>query len=291
MIYKAIIADAGVGSRFLPISKAVPKAMFPLLDKPIMEWIILECIEAGISEFYLVINAYNKEIYEKYFFEKSDYIKNLLEKKNKLDRYKKVEELFKYPNITILVQDEKLPYGTASPVVTAKKYVENSDGFIMCQGDDVVVGMSDVSTMVEEFNKSSDSLSGIIMGQETPSEKLINFGVIKHRENDRLDYIVEKPAEGTAPSNLASYGRYLLTPKIFEYLDPKKVEADVEFLLVDGITKMAKDSYVKVISTKDKWVTTGDPLNYLQAQIEFALAEKSVEKKFKEYLKKLPLIN
>src|SRR3989344_6763114 len=152
MVNKAIIIDAGFGSRFLPLSKAVPKAMLPLLDKPIMEWVILECLKAGISEFYLVVNIHNEEIYKKYFFEKPSYIKNLLEKQNKLERYKKIEDLFKYPNITILLQDEKLPYGSASPIVTAKKYVENSDGFVVCQSDDVVVGMSDVSTMVDTFN-------------------------------------------------------------------------------------------------------------------------------------------
>ena len=287
MVNKAIIIDAGFGSRFLPLSKAVPKAMLPLLDKPIMEWVILECLKAGISEFYLVVNIHNEEIYKKYFFEKPSYIKNLLEKQNKLERYKKIEDLFKYPNITILVQDEKLPYGSASPIVTAKKYVENSDGFVVCQSDDVVVGMSDVSTMVDTFNKNSELISGIIMGQDTPNEKLVNFGVIKYRENVRLDYIVERPKAGAAPSNFVSYGRYLLTPKIFDYLDPKIVKSNAEFLLVDGITKMANDGYVKVVPTKGKWVTTGDPLNYLQAQIEFTLADKTVGNELKIYLKNL----
>lgn len=289
MINKAIIADAGFGSRFLPISKAVPKAMLPLLDKPIVEWVILECLMAGISEFYLVTNAHNKEVYDKYFFERPDYIKNLLEKQNKLDRYKKVEDLFRYPSITILVQDERLPYGSASPVVTARKYVENSDGFIMCQSDDVVVGMSDASTMVEAFSNSPVPLNGIIMGQQTIDEKLVNFGVIKLKEAEMLDYIVERPAKGTAPSNLVSYGRYLLTPKVYDFLDPNEVKTDGEFLLVDAITKMAKDSQVKVVSTKGKWVTTGDPINYLQAQIEFALNDKDVKDEFRNYLKSINL--
>lgn len=289
MVNKAIIADAGFGSRFLPISKAVPKAMLPLLEKPIMEWLILECLKTGISEFYLVTNKHNKEIYEKYFFEKSDYIKNLLEKQNKLDRYKKVEDVFKYPSITILVQDENLPYGSASPVVTARKYVENSDGFIMCQSDDVVVGLSDASTMVDAFSNSSRLLGGIIMGQETPNDKLVNFGVVKLKDGEMLDYIIERPKVGTAPSNLVSYGRYLLTPKIYDFLESGEVKEGSEFLLVDAITKLAEKYPVKVIPTKGKWVTTGDPINYLQAQIEFALDNEEVRGDFKNYLKSLNL--
>lgn len=188
-----------------------------------------------------------------------------------------------------MVQDENLPYGSASPVVTARKYVENSDGFIMCQSDDVVVGLSDAATLVETFQNTVNPISGVIVGQETQSEKLINFGVIKFRENDRLDYIVERPQIGTAPSNLVSYGRYLLTPKIFDFLDPKSIESNREFLLVDAITKMAKDNYVKVVPTKGKWVTTGDPMSYLQAQIEFALDQQEINTEFKEYLRSLSL--
>lgn len=270
---KAIITDAGFASRFLPLTKTIPKAMLPIGVKPVMQLCVEECVEAGIKEIIIVTtpNSKTKEIYEDYFFNKSENVYNLLEKQNKLDRFMEVEKINNFPTIHIIEQDSNLPYGNGSPIVSAKKFINDDEAFVVIYSDDLVFGSSDVKTLIESFEKHKDA-KAILTAQEMPSETWKKYGMIALKENGTLSHIVEKPkSPELSPSNLTSYGRYLLTPEIFDYLIPKNTGLDGELWTVDAITKLAEIGNVYIEKTTGHWMTTGDPKNYTLALLEYTL--------------------
>ena len=269
---KAIITDAGFASRFLPITKTIPKAMLPLGNRPIMQLVVEECAAAGIEEIIIVATPEGKAIYEDYFNNGVNHLRKLILKQGKADRYKPVQKVLDLPKITVIEQDPSYPYGNGSPVASARKFICNDEAFIVAYSDDVVFGNSDVKTLIDSYEKHPDA-SGIIIAQEMPREVLNKYGVIKLADEKAktLRNIVEKPKIEDAPSNLTSYGRYLLTPEIFQYLDPREIGLDGELWTVDAITKMAVDSKVYVEKTKGEWLTTGDPKNYFLAQLKYVM--------------------
>lgn len=267
---KAIITDAGFASRYLPITKTIPKAMLPLGNKPIMQLQVEECIAAGIEEIIIVSTSSGKDTYKDYFENPVPQIKELLEKQGKAERFQPVQEVLDFPKVTIIEQDPALPYGNGSPVASAKPYIEDDEAFVVIYSDDVVFHSSDVKTLISAYEAHPDA-KAIIISQEMPREVLNKYGIIKLKDEQQmtLDCIVEKPKPEDAPSNLTSYGRYLLTPEVFEHLDPKNIGLDNELWTVDAITKLAEQGPVYVEKTRGTWMTTGDPKNYFEAYKEF----------------------
>lgn len=274
-VKKAIITDAGFASRFLPVTKTIPKAMVPIGAKPVMQLCVEECAEAGIEEIIIVAtpNTKSKAIYDDYFHNPADNVKALLDKQGKSDRFKSVQRVLDFPNIVIIEQDPDLPYGNGSPIVSAKQFVENEDAFVVLYSDDLILGQGDVKTLIEEYQKH-DGAKAVIAAQEMPEEVWNKYGMIALKENGTLSHIVEKPkTPDLSPSNLTSYGRYLLTPEVFNYLIPSNTGLDGELWAVDAITKLAEHGDVIVAHSRGKWVTTGDPKNYFMAYLEYALSE------------------
>ena len=264
---KAIITDAGFASRYLPIAKTIPKAMLPLGAKPIMQLCVEECMAAGIEEIIIVATPSGRPIYDNYFHEPVPQIEALLEKQGKSDRFAPVRELLEnFPKITVIEQNQNLPYGNGSPIASARDYINDDEAFVVLYSDDVVFGSSDVKTLIESYEMHEDA-KAIIISQEMPREVLNKYGIIqlKDPEDMTLDHIVEKPEIEDAPSNLTSYGRYLLTPEIFQYLNPDNTGLDGELWTVDAITNLTEDGPVYVEKTKGTWMTTGDPKNYAKA--------------------------
>lgn len=288
---KAIITDAGFASRYLPITKTIPKAMIPIGAKPVMQLCVEECAEAGIDEIIIVAtpNTKSKEIYEDYFHNPSDNVKALLDKQGKSERFKPVEEVLNFPKITVIEQDSNLPYGNGSPIVSAKDYVKDDEAFVVLYSDDLILGKGDVKTLIETY-KNHPGAKAVIAAQEMPEEVWNRYGMIALKENGTLSHIVEKPkTPDLSPSNLTSYGRYLLTPEVFEYLLPSNTGLDDELWTVDAITKLAEHGDVVVARSEGKWITTGDPKNYFLAHLEFVLSKtdyaNDVKKLIKEYEK------
>ncbi len=269
---KAIITDAGFASRFLPITKSIPKAMLPLGNHPIMQLVVEECAEAGIQEIIIVATPEGKAIYEDYFNNSVNRIRKLLRSQEKLDRYDSVQAVLDLPKITVIEQDPSYPYGNGSPVASARKFICDDEAFVVVYSDDVVFGSSDVKTLMQSYVEHPNA-AGIIIAQEMPSEVLNKYGIIQLADETAmtLQNIVEKPKVEDAPSNLTSYGRYLLTPEVFQYLNPKETGLDGELWTVDAITKMAVDNNVYVERTRGEWLTTGDPKNYFMAQLKYAM--------------------
>lgn len=269
---KAIITDAGFASRYLPITKTIPKAMLPIGAKPIMQLVVEECVEAGIEEIIVVATPEGKPIYEDYFNNAITKIKKQLHSQGKDDRYEAVAKVLEFPKVTVIEQDQSYPYGNGSPIASARKYIQDDEAFVVIYSDDVVFGSSDVKTLIDAYAEHPEA-KAIIIAQEMPREVLNKYGIIKLADEQKmtLHNIVEKPKIEDAPSNLTSYGRYLLTPEVFDYLKPKNTGLDNELWTVDAITKMAEHGEVIVEKTRGEWMTTGDPKNYFLAHLKYVM--------------------
>ena len=283
---KAIITDAGFASRYLPITKTIPKAMIPIGAKPVMQLCVEECAKAGIDEIIIVAtpNTKSKEIYDDYFHNPSENVKALLDRQGKSERFEPVEKVLNFPKITVIEQDPNLPYGNGSPIVSAKEFVENDEAFVVLYSDDLILGEGDVKTLIEKYKEHPEA-KAVIATQEMPEETWSKFGMVALKDNGTLSHIVEKPkTPDLSPSNLTSYGRYLLTPEVFEYLVPENTGLDDELWTVDAITKLAEHGDVVVAHSKGKWITTGDPKNYFMAHLEYVLNHTDYAEDVKKFI-------
>ena len=281
---KAIITDAGFASRFLPITKTLPKAMLPIGNRPVIELVIEECLEAGIQDIILVSTPEGKEIYENYFTNPATRAKELLTKQGKADRFKSVEHVLAFPPVNIIVQDQNLPYGNGSPIASAKDFIESDEAFIVCYSDDVVFGKSAVRDLVESFDKHPEARA-IIGAQLVPHAEIKKYAAVDYDQTtDRLRGLVEKPKPEEAASDLASYGRYLLTPEIFQYLDPSQTGLDGELWTADAIAKLIPTEQVYVKQTSGLWMTTGDPRNYAFAQAKYLLTHEDYADEYRDFV-------
>ena len=264
---KAVITDAGFASRFLPITKTIPKAMLPLGPKPIMQYVVEECVAGGIKDIIIVSTPEGKHIYEDYFSNPCEKIYKQLASQGKLDRFESVRNVLEIANIKVIEQDQSLPYGNGSPIASAKPYLNDDEAFLALYSDDLIFGEGDVKTLMEAHETYPDA-KAIITAQEMPQEVWSKYGMIALKDEKKmtLSHIVEKPSKPEdSPSNLTSYGRYLLTPEVFAHLDPSQTGLDNELWTVDAITKLAKSGDVIVNKSKGEWLTTGDPKNYFAA--------------------------
>ena len=283
---KAIITDAGFASRFLPITKTIPKAMLPLGNRPIMQLVVEECAAAGIEEVIIVATHEGKAIYEDYFGNAVNHIRKLMQRQGKADRYAPVQAVLDLPKITVIEQDPSYPYGNGSPIASARKFICDDEAFVVAYSDDVVFGSSDIATLIKSYEQHPDA-SAIIISQEMPEEVLSKYGIIKlaNEQEMTLQNIVEKPKIEDAPSHLTSYGRYLLTPEVFQYLNPRETGLDGELWTVDAITKLAVDNNVYVERTEGEWLTTGDPKNYFLAQLKYVTEYEDYGDEIAKFLK------
>jgi len=197
--------------------------MLPIIDKPITQIVIEECMEAGITEIILVATEEGRAIYDDYFHNNSQHIHEQLVKQNKPARFEKIRNVYSLPNIIVIAQNKNLPYGTASPIISALPYI-GDEPFLHVQADDVIVGKSTCKELVDTYLASDDDVMAIIAAQDIPNVDVTRYGIVKLREGtqNELDSIIEKPTKEDAPSTLVSFGRYLYTPMIKKYLSPDK---------------------------------------------------------------------
>ncbi len=280
---KAIITDAGFASRYLPITKTIPKAMLPLGNRPIMQLVVEECLEAGIEEIIIVATPEGVKIYDDYFHNQVPKIEAQLASQGKSDRFEPVKKVLNFPKITVIEQDQSLPYGNGSPIASARKFINDDEAFVVAYSDDVVFGSSDIKTLIDSYEAHPDAKS-IIIAQEMPHEEMSKYGAIELADTNNMTLrdIIEKSDD--APTDLASYGRYLLTPEVFEHLDPKNLGKDNELWTVDAITKMTESGNVYVEKTQGQWMTTGDPKNYFKAHLKFVKDYESYYSDIKKFI-------
>lgn len=281
---KAIIPAAGLGTRFLPATKASPKEMLPIVDKPAIQYVIEEAKSAAIESI-LIITGRGKEAIENHF-DYSYELQNILEERGKKEEVEIVKKIADMADFFYVRQKEALGLGHA--VLCAKNWV-SKEPFAVFLGDDIIISKTPcIKQMIEVFEEKKATVLGVV---EVDKKDTSKFGIIKGKKiNDSLievSDIVEKPEAEKAPSTTAVIGRYILTPQIFDELEKTEPGVGGEIQLTDAIKSLMKKEKVFAYRFKGKRYDIGDKFGFLQATVEIALQRKDLGKEFKKYLKEL----
>lgn len=287
-VRKAIIPAAGLGTRFLPATKAQPKEMLPIVDKPTIQYIIEEAVASGIEEI-LIITGRNKKSIEDHF-DKSVELEMELEKAGKREMLDLVKGISDMVDIHYIRQKE--PRGLGHAINCAKSFVGN-EPFAVMLGDDVVE--SEVPCLKQLINCFNEYKTTILGVQTVAPENVDKYGIIDgiHIEDRvyKVKKLVEKPAVEEAPSNIAILGRYIITPQIFEILENTKPGKGNEIQLTDALETLIKHEAMYAYDFEGRRYDVGDKLGFLQATIEFALRREELREGFIEYLNTKPWEN
>ena len=284
-VKKAIIPAAGLGTRFLPATKAQPKEMLPIVDKPTIQYIVEEAVASGIEDI-LIVTGRGKRAIEDHF-DKSYELEEELAKKKKQDLLEVVQNISKMADIHYVRQKEALGLGHA--IHCAKKFIGN-EPFAVMLGDDIVVSDHKpcLQQMIEMYDRYKTTVVGV---QAVPDEDVSKYGIIKARNiEDRIylvEDLVEKPRKDKAPSNLAIMGRYIIDSEIFDVLGELGTGAGGEIQLTDALKVLNRQQQIYGYVFEGKRYDAGDRLGYLEATVEFALGRDDLREDFKKYLIKI----
>ncbi|SHK39350.1 UTP--glucose-1-phosphate uridylyltransferase GalU [Thermocrinis minervae] len=284
MVRKAVLPVAGWGTRFLPATKAMPKEMFPLIDKPIIQFIVEECLDADIENIIFVTGRHKRPI-EHHFDINAD-LERFLEKSGKYTLLEEIRQVSRLINPIYVRQKEQLGLGHA--VLTAEPVVGN-EPFLVALGDIVLRGPSNSTRdIIKVFERLKRSVIAVF---EVPYSEVSKYGIVKvedpSAELSRIVDLVEKPNVDEAPSNLAIVGRYVFTPAIFEKLRKTRPGKGGEIQLTDAIKLLLEEEEVYAFKIKAKVYDTGTPLGYLQTLVDFALHRKDLKDEFFLFLQRI----
>lgn len=284
---KAIIATGGMGTRFLPATKVIPKEILPIVDKPIIQVLSEELVESGVTDIILVTRKGGQSI-ENHFDSNFELVFEL-EKLGKKDLLERVLETSKMANFINLRQKKFMPYGNATPLRIASELVKNDDIFFYLYGDDITMSEIPVCQQLLDVYQKNPDVAGVIAVKEIDRNLVSKYGIVKIIDGTKnvLEKIAEKPSIEDAPSNLVSFGRFLFTPKILPIIEKLKEGKNNELWLVDAVSILAKEEKILIHNIEGKWLTTGDPLNFLKANLEFAIKRKDIGDDLRDYIKKL----
>lgn len=280
-IKKAIVAVAGSGTRLLPATKAMPKEMLPIVDKPIIQLVVEELVEAGIEDIILVTKWDKKSLED--HFDHNWALANELKKAGKEELWEQVKKISEMANFIYVRQ--KGPYGNGTPVLSAANLVEG-EPFMFVWGDDLVKSkISFAKQMVDDYAKHGHMMIGV---QEVPLEDVVRYGIVKLKKGTmEIEDIIEKPTMEEAPSRYADFGRMILNPDIVEVLKNTALGKGNELWIVDAIRTYIKNGG-KFLAKKvedGEWLTTGDPLNYLKAILKYAADREDINGELIKFIK------
>ena len=284
-VKKAIIPAAGLGTRFLPATKAQPKEMLPIVDKPTIQFIIEEAIASGIEEI-LIITGRNKKCIEDHF-DKSVELEMELEKSGKSELLELVRDISEMVDIHYIRQKE--PRGLGHAIYCAKTFVGN-EPFAVMLGDDVVD--SEVPCLKQLIDCYSEYNTSILGVQKVPEDEVSKYGIVDgiHIEDRvyKVKDLVEKPAAEESPSNIAILGRYIITPRIFEHLEKTNPGKGGEIQLTDALKSLINEEVMYAYNFEGRRYDVGDKIGFLQATIEYALKKEELRDDFIKYLESKP---
>ena len=282
-IRKAIIPAAGLGTRFLPATKAQPKEMLPIVDKPTLQYIIEEAIESGIEEI-LIITGRNKKSIEDHF-DRSVELELELEHKGKVEMLEMVKSISNMVDIHFIRQKE--PKGLGHAIYCAKSFVGN-EPFAVMLGDDIVYneGKPCLRQLMDCYDEYKTSVLGV---QTVPDGDVDKYGIVDGLKIEgnvtKVKGLVEKPSVDEAPSNMAILGRYIITPSIFEILERTKPGKGGEIQLTDALLELMNEEAIYAYNFEGRRYDVGDKLGFLEATVEYALRKPELKDRFIEYLK------
>ncbi|MEJ7621414.1 MAG: UTP--glucose-1-phosphate uridylyltransferase GalU [Aquificaceae bacterium] len=285
-VRKAVLPVAGWGTRFLPATKAMPKEMFPIIDKPVIQFIVEECLDAGIDNIIFVTGRHKRPI-EHHFDINTDLEKHL-EQCGKTELLKNIMEISRLINPIYIRQKEQLGLGHA--VLVAEPAV-GYEPFIVCLGDVILRDEDNVlRKMMDVYKRFGKSVIAVF---EVEQREVSKYGIIdgRHIEKDIyiIDDLVEKPKLEEAPSRLAIVGRYLFTPRIFEKLKITPPGKGGEIQLTDAIRLLLEEEAVYAIKIDSRVYDTGTPMGYIQTILEFALQREDLREELLRYIKELTI--
>jgi UTP--glucose-1-phosphate uridylyltransferase len=280
---KAVFPVAGLGSRFLPVTKASPKEMLPIVDKPLIQYAVEEAAAAGITEM-IFVTGRNKRAIEDHF-DKAYELETELERKNKDQLLSMVKSVLPEGVSCIYIRQAE-PLGLGHAVLVAQPVV-GDDPFAVILADDLMDSQPPaIARMSEIFSRENASLLGV---EEVPRDQTQSYGIVTidkmHDDTARIHSIVEKPRPADAPSNLAVIGRYVLTNKVFELLSQVKPGAGGEIQLTDAISKLLSQERVLAVRLPGRRFDCGSKLGYLKATVEYGVRHPEVGAEFTRYLK------
>ncbi len=289
-IKKAVIPAAGMGTRFLPQTKAMPKEMLPVVDKPVIQYVAEEAAFSGIKDI-IIVTGWHKRAIEDHFDRFLDLEKSL-EEKGKEKQLKEIKKIAEMANFIYLRQKSEL-YGNAVPVLAAQPAI-GDEHFAVLWGDEFISAKpARLSQMIKVHKKYKGAVISAVRIEDKESVSRYGIADVKQVEKNvfRIKKIVEKPSPQKAPSNLATHGAYILPPEIFKIIKGLKPGKDGEIWLVDAINKLINKNYpVYACEIKNgKYYDTGNKLEYLKTVVDFALSSPEFSKEFKKYLKELNL--
>ncbi|WP_026694000.1 UTP--glucose-1-phosphate uridylyltransferase GalU [Peribacillus kribbensis] len=283
-VKKAVIPVAGLGTRFLPATKAQPKEMLPIVDKPAVQYIVEEAVQSGIESIIFVTGRNKKSIED--HFDKSVELEQLLEEKEKYDLLREVRQISSLANIHYIRQRE--PKGLGDAILCAKQFVGN-EPFAVLLGDDIMISEQPaLSQLIEVFEKYEKLVIGV---QEVDLSEVSKYGIIapswKERGLYRIRDLVEKPSLSEAPSSTAVMGRYILTPSVFSYLERTEQGAGNEIQLTDALRKACRKEPILAVELKGSRFDIGDKLGYIKAIAEVGLQRPELRRQLLEYFESL----
>lgn len=281
-VRKAIIPAAGLGTRFLPATKAQPKEMLPIVDKPTIQYIVEEAIESGIEDIMIVTGRGKRAIED--HFDKSYELEEELRKKGNQDMLNLVKDISNLVNIHYIRQKE--PRGLGDAINCAKTFIGN-EPFAVLLGDDIV---DSKVPCLEQLIRAHERYKTTIIGvQRVSPNEVSQYGIVSGEKiEDRLykiDDMVEKPDVDKAPSNIAILGRYIITPEIFKYLETAKPGKNGEIQLTDALKRLMSEEAMYAYEFEGTRYDVGNKVGFLRATIEFALKREDLKDEFSEYLK------
>ena len=281
-IKKAIIPAAGLGTRFLPATKAQPKEMLPIVDKPTIQYIVEEAVASGIEDIVIVTGRTKKSIED--HFDKSVELEMELEKHGKDELLEIAKSVSEIANLYYIRQKE--PKGLGHAVLTAKNFI-GDEPFAVLLGDDVITSeVPCLKQMMDQYEKHGASILGV---QTVAQDQVNKYGIIQGVQiEDRLytvENMVEKPSIEEAPSNVAVLGRYIITPAIFPLLEKQEAGAGGEIQLTDALCKLAKQEKMYAYDFKGRRYDVGSKIGFLEATVDFALEREELREEFMAYLK------
>jgi UTP--glucose-1-phosphate uridylyltransferase len=288
-VRKAVFPAAGWGTRFLPATKAQPKEMLPLVDRPVIQYAVEEAVAAGIEQVIIVTSSQKRAIED--HFDTNYELEHLLEERGEIEMLRQIRHISDLAQISYVRQKEQLGLGHA--VLMAKELVGH-EPFAVMLSDDVVVGQRPcIGQLIHAYHQTHGSVVAVM---QVPPEETGRYGVIGGTQVDgfggrlwKADRVVEKPAPGEAPSNMAIIGRYVLTPKIFDKLEQTQRGAGGEIQLTDAIKALMEEQSVHGYAFEGTRYDAGTPMGWLKASVELALARPDLGREFADYLRGLEL--
>ncbi|MCK9593416.1 MAG: UTP--glucose-1-phosphate uridylyltransferase GalU [Methanoregula sp.] len=280
-IRKAVIPAAGLGTRFLPVTKSMPKEMLPIIDKPVIHYVVEEAIDAGIDDI-IIITGRGKRAIEDYF-DAAPELEMQLSYQHKEETLSRMKKITDFPCIHYIRQKE--PRGLGDAILKAEKHIGN-EPFAVLLGDDIIANSySCTGQLMSVFTRFNAS---VISVEPVPPEKVSSYGIIKGSaiEPDlfAIEDIIEKPAASMAPSNLGAVGRYIFVPEIFDCLKNTPPGVGNEIQLTDAIRILLREHPVYGYKFKGRRYDTGDKQGYIETIIDYALHDPQLQENLKKFL-------